>query len=110
MDDNTIRLALQTLLEAAFPDLTIYYRPSGDLELTRPCIVYEAKAIEPSFSNNTLYVAGTRFQVTFLSDLPGYANKRDMFNISGIVISVNRSYVSSDIVHDVFTISVNSIT
>lgn len=110
MDDNTIRLNLQTLLEAAFPDLKIYYRPPGNLKLTHPCIVYEPKEHEPSFANNKPYVVGIRFQVTFLSDLPGYSNKRAMFNIDGLVITGNRSYVSSDIVHDVFTISVNSIT
>jgi hypothetical protein len=110
MDDNTIRLNLHTLLEAAFPDLVAYYRPPGNIKLARPCIVYEPKANEPSFSNNSPYVVGTRFQITFLSDLPGYPNKRDIFDISGIVVTGNRSYVSSDIVHDVFTISVNSIT
>jgi hypothetical protein len=110
MDETAIRLALHTLLLAEFPDLTIYYMPSGNLELTRPCIVYEPKAAEPSFANNETYVVGTRFQVTFLSDLPGYANKRAIFNIGGIVITGNRSYVSSDIVHDVYTLSVNSIT
>lgn len=110
MDDNTIRLNLHTLLSTAFPDLAIYYRPPGNLILDRPCIVYEPKEREPSFANNKPFVIGTRFQVTFLSDLPGYGNGRDIFDISGIVIIANRSYVSSDIVHDVFTISVNSIT
>ena len=110
MDDTTIRLNLHTLLEAAFPDLVLYYRPPGNLKLDRPCIIYEPKATEPSYSNNSPYVVGTRFQVTILSDLPGYSDKRNMLGISGIVITGNRSYVSSDIVHDVFTISVNSIT
>lgn len=111
MDDNATRLQVQTALETAFPDLTVYYRPAGNLKLARPCIIYEPKAYEPSFSNNSAYVVGTRFQMTILSDLPGYANKKNVFNIPGwYVMSGNHSYVSSDIVHDVFTISVNSIT
>ena len=109
MDDNTIRLSLHTLLEAAFPSCAIYYRPPGNLELTTPYIVYEARASEPSFSNNSPYVIGTRFQVILISDLPGI-DKRPMYNINGIVISGNNSYVSDNLVHDVFNISVNSIT
>ena len=110
MDDDTTRLNLHSQLVAAFPDLSIYYRPSGNLKLTRLCIVYEPKADEPSFANNKAYTIGARFQITILSDLPGYSNKRAIFDIDWSAISGNRSYVSSDIVHDVFTISVNSIT
>jgi hypothetical protein len=112
MDDEDVRLYLHSLLETAYPDLGLYYRPSGNLKLDRPCIIYEPKASEPSYSNNNPYVVGTRFQVTILSDLPGYGT-RNMFglvNQAGIVIYSNTSYVSSDIVHDVFTLSVNSIT
>lgn len=112
MDDDAIRLYLHALLEAAYPDLGLYYRPPGDLVLDRPCIIYEPKASEPSYSNNNPYVVGTRYQVTILSDIPGYGT-RNMFGLvsqSGVVINGNTSYVSSDIVHDVFTLSVNSIT
>ena len=113
MDKEEVRLYLHTLLETAFPGLDLYYRPPGNLKLTRPCIVYEPKAEEPSYSNNDAYVVGTRFQVTVLSDLPGYGNTRNIFglpNAGGVVISGNQTYVSSNIVHDVFTVSVNSIT
>jgi hypothetical protein len=109
MDDNTIRLLLHSKLVAAFPDLVIYYQPSGNVPLDRPCITYEPKRDEPTFADNDLYTMGRRFQVTLLSDLPGY-NKRPMYGISGIVIVNQVSYTSSDIVHDVFNISVNSIT
>ncbi len=115
MDDEEIRLYLHSLLEATFPSLALYYRPPGNLKLTRPCIVYEPKAAEPSYSNNTAYVVGTQFQITVLSDLPGYDNIRKtmfslMFGTPGVVISGNQSYVSSNIIHDVFTVSINSIT
>jgi len=112
MDDNDIRLYLHSLLETHFPSLDLYYRPPGNLKLNRPCIVYEPKAVEPSYSNNESYVVGTRFQLTVLSDLPGYDNTKNIFGLSnhGCVISSNQSYVSSDIVHDIFTVSVNSIT
>ena len=119
MDNDEIRLYLHSLLVTAFPGLNIYYRPPGNMKLTRPCIIYEPKAAEPSYANNNTYVVGTRFQVTVLSDLPGYPNREAMLDLpaktarwgtQGVAISGNQSYVSSNIVHDVFTISVNSIT
>jgi hypothetical protein len=121
MDDQDIRNRLHSLLSSAFQDLTIYYRPPGDIELDRPCIVYEPKELEPSYSNNAPYIVGTRFQITILSNLPGYTDTKKMFDVlawsylwvsdmPGVTLISNRSYVSSDIVHDVFTISVHSIT
>ena len=111
MDEEAIRLYLHSLLETAFPDLPLYYRPPGNLQLDRPCIIYEPKELEPTYSNNAAYVVGTRFQLTMLSDLPGYAT-RAMFLLpqqGGFVINGNSSYVSEDIVHSVFNVSVNSI-
>lgn len=110
MDNNATRLTLHAELAAAFPDLTIYYSPPGNLELSRPCIVYEPKAEEPSWAGNKPYTIGTRYQVTILSDLPGYSNKRAIFDIDWVVISGNRSYTHEDVVYDVFTLSINSIT
>ncbi|RLC97494.1 MAG: hypothetical protein DRI46_12935 [Chloroflexi bacterium] len=109
MDDEEIRQYLQDLLETTFTGLGVYYRPPGDLILTRPCIIYEAKSSELSFANNLPYVVGIAFQATILSDLPGYADKKRIFSMSGVVVNNNRSYVSNDIVHDVFTLSVNTI-
>jgi len=110
MDDEQIRLYLQSQLETAFPELTVYYRPPGNLLLDRPCVIYEPKSLEPSFSGNLTYVVGTRFQITLLSDLPGYADKRNVFNLPNVTVYSNNSYVSSDIVHDIFTVLVNTIT
>jgi hypothetical protein len=110
MDDEQIRLYLQDQLETAFPELTVYYRPPGNLLLDRPCVIYEPKALEPSYSGNVTYVVGTRFQITILSDLPGYADKRKVLNLPNVTVFGNSSYVTSDIVHDIFTVLVNTIT
>ena len=110
MDDEDIRLSLHSLLEAGFPGLGLYYRPPGDLLVARPCVIYEPKSSQPSYANSVPYVVGIIFQITILSDLPGYPNKKSMFSLPGVVVNSNRTYVSSDIVHDVFTISINSIT
>lgn len=111
MDDEENRLFLQSLLENAFPDVTIYYRPPGNILLNYPCIVYARKAFEPSFSNMSTYVVGNRYEVMLISRLPGYSNVRKMFDLHGqVIIGSNDSYENDDLVHDVFTISVNSIS
>ena len=112
MDSEQNRLFLHSLLQSAFPDVTIYYRPPGNILLEYPCIVYEKKAAEPSFSNMTTYVIGTRYQLSFLSKLPGYSNTQLMYvalHGQGLVVTSNDSYESDDIVHDVFNVSVNSL-
>ena len=111
MDDDTIRLYLHSQINSMFPDLVAYYRPAGNILLERPCIIYEPKAIEPAFANNTVYVAGTRFQLTILSNLPlGYPDKRKVFDMVGVTVTSNNTYIANDIVHDVFVVSVNTIT
>lgn len=112
MDSSQNRLFLHSLLENTFPDVSIYYRPPGNILLEFPCIVYEKKALEPSFANTSAYVVGDRYQVMFISKIPGYSNVDNMFNLhgQGLVIGSNDSYESDDLVHDVFTVSVNSIS
>ena len=111
MDSEENRLFLHSLLQGAFPDVTIYYRPPGNILLNYPCIVYERKALEPSFANTATYVIGTSYQVTFLSVLPGYSAAQLIYTLVGqsFVITSNDSYESDDIVHDVFNVSVNSL-
>lgn len=110
MDDDAIRLYLHNQIVSTFPDLVAYYRPPGNVILDRPCIIYEPKATEPSFANNTVFVAGTRFQITILSDLPlGYSDKRKVFEMVGITVISNNTYVAGDVIHDVFIVSVNTI-
>lgn len=108
-NEEGLRLYLQTLLEENFPGLGVYYRPPGNIILQRPCIIYESQQAEPTYANNLPYVIGTRFQVTVLSDLPGYSSGWTMFRIPGIVVVSNQSYVNKDVVHDVYTVSVNTI-
>ena len=111
MDKEEVRLSLQTALEATFPALPVIYRPSGNLSLTYPCIIYEPKKEEPAFASNKAYVIGTQFQVTIISNLPGYADTRLMYNLlsQGIIIVNSNNFATSDLVHDVFIVSVHAI-
>lgn len=110
MDDEAVRLFLHNQLKTTFPDLVHYYRPPGNIILERPCIIYEPKATEPSYASNKLYTNGIRFQITILSNIPGYSDKTKVFDIEGVTVTSNNSYVANDVVHDVFIVSVNTIT
>lgn len=111
MDSEENRLFLHSLLENVFPDVTIYYRPPGDILLEYPCIKYERKGFEPSYANTSAYVVGSSYQIMFLSILPGYSNVQLFYDLveQGLVITSNDSYENDDIVHDVFNVSVNSL-
>lgn len=110
MDDEDLQLLLHNKLWATFPDMAmIVYRPPGDLILSRPCIVYEPVQHEPSFANNNAYVVGMRYTVTLLSDLPGYPNPKKVYGIEGVHVTSSRSHITADIVHNVYTVSINTI-
>jgi len=110
MDKEEVRLVLQTALEAAFPDLSVIFRPSGNLKLKYPCILYEPKKEEASYANNAPYTVGTQFQVTFIEPVPGYANTRSMYSLvsQGVVVVRNNSFTTNDLAHDVFIVSVHT--
>lgn len=110
MDSNDIRLRLHALLVSKFPDMTVYYRPPGDVLLSYPCIRYERVRFVPTTANSATYTVGEKFQVMFLSLLPGYSNTRAMFDLhgsNGVIIEDDNEYETNDIVHTVFTVTVN---
>lgn len=111
MDNEENRLSLHTLLTDTFPDVTIYYRPPGNVLLQYPCVVYEPKAFLPSYANAAAYVVGNRYQVTFISVLPGVSNSQLMFVLHGhgLVVESNTAFENDDLAHEVFTVSVNSL-
>lgn len=110
MDKEEVRLVLQDALEATFPDLSIIFRPSGNLKLKYPCITYEPKTEQASFANNVPYTIGTQFQVMFISPVPGYSGTRLIYSLmsQGVVVTGNNSFTMADLVHDVYTVSVHT--
>ena len=109
MTDEDIRLHLESEFETHFPDVPTYYRPPGDMILQRPCIHYEALEDQPAYSNNSTFTIGLRYKIMLLSDLPGYSGRRGVYNIAGINVLSNNQFVSDDVVHDVFIITVNAL-
>lgn len=107
--DEAVRLFLHERLAAAFPSVKLYFRPPGNILLSYPCIVYAPQRARPAYAANVPYVIGMQYQVTLMSLLPG-TDRRPMFHLPGVVMISNTSYVHTDVVHDVFILSVNCIT
>jgi hypothetical protein len=104
------RLMLHQALLDTYPGVKVYYQPPGDMLLPRPCIVYTTLQNEAAYASNQPYVIGTRFQVTLLADIPGYFDRKLMFYVPGVSVVNNNGYVSEDVIHDVFTVVINTIT
>lgn len=109
MVNDPARLYLHGKLNELFPELTAYYSPPGDLILERPCIVYSAQQLEPSYANNLPYSIGRRFQITFLTDRPGVDGLDDMFRIPNVAVSNHQSFTKEDVTHDIFIVTINKI-
>lgn len=102
MDED--RLLLHSRIQSIFPTLKLYFRPPSKLLLEYPCVVYDVIEMPTTRANNGLYSVGTTFSVTLMSKIPGIKGIHDMLQVPHA--RHTRSFVSSDIVHDIFTIEV----
>jgi hypothetical protein len=109
MNNDQARLYLQEVLETTFPSLPVHFSPPGNYILKRPCIVYSLQQRDPSYANNSPYSIGKRFQVTVLSDRPGIDGLDAMYSMPNVIVTGHNSYVTNDISHEVFTVSINTI-
>lgn len=101
------REALHTALVATFPDLNVYYNPKDIVQLQYPCIVYKLNVMDPTHSNNAVYVLGSVYQVSILSTSSDFADVEKIYGIKG-VRHVN-TFTASDITNYVFNIRVNTL-
>jgi hypothetical protein len=95
--DEQVRLRLHELLVTTFPGLNVYFRPKNDLTLVYPCIVYDIKRPDPTYSGNNPYVHSYIYDVKILSQYPGLRDVSAMLTIPG-ARGVN-TYTYADIVH-----------
>ena len=103
--DRDIRLELHALLEAAYPDLTIYYRPPSNLPLEYPCIVYSLAGHDLSHSNNSTYNVGDIFDVSLITVRPGTTHSNNpMLKIRGCTLTT--IYSQANLIHNKFRITI----
>ena len=104
MENDVKRTYLHEALASAYPDLALYFRPPKDMFITRPCIIYEPKAQKPKYASG-LYSLGAEYQLTILTDLPGFSGDFSLlYQIPRVTVLSTTAFVEDDIVHDVFNI------
>ena len=109
MDELGIRSYLKEQLEELFPTVMFYYSPSGNMSLSRPCVVCTLSNHRPAFALSQPYQIGKEYSLMFLSDIPGLEGTDKVYSIPNINVLSTRSYVVEDIHHMVFNVAVNSI-
>ena len=85
----------------------IIFRPHSGFKLTYPCVVYDLKAVTPTFAGDDLYNKGERYEVTFMSKWPGDA--RAFWILDMRYSSHIRNFVADDVVHDIFQVYIREM-
>lgn len=99
---DSARLALHAMLQAALPNFKLYFRPPSKIILEYPCAVYDLRKSGGLYADSQLYSDGFMFQIVVMTNIPGFTGHADILALTGA--SHETSYMSDDIVHDVFTI------
>lgn len=96
------RADLQILLENILGSRNVYCDPPESVRMNYPAIRYSRSKIDNTFANNSVYRQDNRYEVIVMyydpdSELPGLISRLPK-------CSHNRSYVSDNLHHDVFTL------
>lgn len=86
------------------PYINVYYAPTRDIDLIRPCAVYMIKSINVVYANNQPYRTSRTFSITLLTDIHNESFRDQIVAIPGV--SHVQTYVVSDVVHDIFEITI----
>lgn len=96
------RADLQILLENILGSRNVYCDPPESVRMNYPAIRYSRSKIDNTFANNSVYRQDNRYEVIVMyydpdSELPGLISRLPK-------CSHDRSYVSDNLHHDVFTL------
>lgn len=96
------RADLQILLENILGSRNVYCDPLESVRMNYPAIRYSRSKIDNTFANNSVYRQDNRYEVIVMyydpdSELPGLISRLPK-------CSHDRSYVSDNLHHDVFTL------
>ena len=98
------RLTLHAALQVLFPTLPLYFRPNDTLSIQYPCVIYDVYRYKGETANNERYSLKTQFTVNVLSPVPGIEDANLVLRIP-TAAHIN-SYTTSDIVHEVFRLTI----
>lgn len=82
----------------------VYYEPPESLKLKYPCIIYEVNDINQIRANNRHYLDIKRYSITYVTN-KNIIDITEKFFETFPTCSFDRSYVSDNLWHYVFTLS-----
>ncbi len=98
------RLDFDARLRRILGSDNLYFDPPASKKMHYPCIRYSRSYIDTVNADNSVYLAGKRYEVIAIyydvdSDLPDNI----IHNTEGLLFSHDRHYVADGLHHDVFT-------
>ena len=105
MDEQSLKLLNLLLDKLGDSALKIYYMPTREMDLEKPCIVYTLKRDTSVYANNVPYMVETVYSVVLMTNIAEVSLRNTVLSIPGM--SHIQTYVTSDIVNDIFEITIN---
>ena len=96
------RLELHELLCEVLGSRNVYFQPPESVKMKYPAIVYSRNRIENTSADNTVYKQDVSYKITVIDSDPDSEIVERVSAIPGIMY--DRSYVSNNLNHDVFTL------
>ena len=98
------RLALHEILCEKLGSRNVYFQPPESVKMKYPAIVYSRNRIENTSADNVIYRQSISYSITVIDRDPDSDIVESVSLIPHIVY--DRSYVSDNLNHDVFTLFV----
>lgn len=96
------RIELQSVLESILGSRNVYFQPPASLVMKYPAIVYELENIQTRHGDNEKYLKNKAYKITLIDRDPDSTYIDEIGNLP--YTSFDRSYVSDNLNHFVFTI------
>ena len=96
------RSDLHSLLVECLGAPHVYFQPPVDIEIVKPCIVYNHSYEDADYADNLLYRHSVRYEVTYISRRTDEKVLERIRNLR--YSSFNRFFVSDDINHHTFNV------
>ena len=98
------RLKLQEELASVLGSSNVYFQPPESIVMKYPCIVYEKKAIESLYADNSRYFQSQMYDVTVIDKDPDSSVVQSLLDHFKYIY-YDRHYVVDNLNHDSLVIS-----
>lgn len=95
------RIDLHNKLIDILGNKNVYFNPPESLKMSYPCIRYSLNGIRKDSADDTMYIAKKSYSIILIHKDPDNTIVDDMLKLE--LCSFDRSYVSNNLYHFIFT-------